>query len=92
MMGRKEELREFRALKHGGRVNFENHSLGEIKGYGIIINGEFSIRKVAYVEGLQHNLVSVSQFVVGTRLKVSFDDEGSKIIEMATKNVLLKSK
>ena len=51
-----------------------------------------SISKVVYVEGLQHNLISVSQLVVGTGLKVSFNDEGSEIIKKATKNVLLKSK
>ena len=58
----------------------------------MITNGELSIRKVAYVEGLQHNLISVSQLVVGTGLKVSFDDEGSEIIEKETKTVLVKSR
>ncbi|XP_052620814.1 uncharacterized protein LOC128126754 [Lactuca sativa] len=90
--GRKEELREYRELENGGLVKFGNNALGEIKGYDMITNGKFSIHKVAYVEGLQHNLISVSQLVVGTRLKVSFDDEGSKFFEMKTKSVLLKSK
>nr|KAJ0214349.1 hypothetical protein LSAT_V11C400174670 [Lactuca sativa] len=91
MTGRKEELREFRSLKDGGSVKFGNNSYGTIKGYGMITNGDFSIRKVAYVEGLQHNLINVSQLVVGTGLKVSFDDEGSEIFEKQTKKVLLKS-
>nr|KAJ0227036.1 hypothetical protein LSAT_V11C100049630 [Lactuca sativa] len=91
MTGRKEELREFRSLKDGGFVKFGNNSYGTIKGYGMITNGDFSIRKVAYVEGLQHNLISVSQLVMGTGLKVSFDDKGSKIFEKQTKKVLLKS-
>ena len=81
MTGRKEELREFRSLKDGGCVKYSNKSYGTIKGYGMITNGDFIIRKVAYVEGLQHNLISVSQLVVGTGLKISFDDEGSEIIE-----------
>ena len=81
MTRRKEEVREFRALKDGGYVKYGNNSFGTIKGYEMIINGDFSIRKVAYVEGLQHNLISVSQLVVRTGLKVSFDDEGSEIIE-----------
>ena len=81
MTGRKEELREFRSLKDGECVKYGNNSYGTIKGYGMITNGDFTIRKVTYVEGLQHNLISVSQLVVGTGLKVSFDDEGSKIIE-----------
>ena len=58
----------------------------------MITDGEFSIRKVAYVEVLQHNLISVSQLVVGTGLKVSFDDEGLEIIVTKSKAVLLKSK
>ena len=91
-MGRKEEIREYRELKNGGLVKFGNNALGEIKGYGMITNGEYSFCRVAYVEGHQHNLISVSQFVVGTGLKVLFDDEGSKIIKKKTKSVLLKSK
>ena len=66
MIGWKEELREYRELKNGGRVKFGNNSLGEIKGYRMITNGDFSIRKVAYVKFLQHNLISVSQLGVGT--------------------------
>ena len=91
MTGRKEELREYRSLSNGGNVKFGNNSFGTIKGYGMITNGDFTIRKVAYVEGLQHNLISVSQLVGGTGLKVSFDDEGSEIIEKKTKRVILKS-
>jgi len=78
MTGRREDLREFRTLRDGGRVRYGNNATGEIKGYGMITNGEFSIRKVAYVEGLQHNLISVLQLVVGTGLKVEFDEEGSE--------------
>ena len=59
MIGRKDELREYRALKDGGSIKYVNNSLGRIKGCRMITNGEFSIRKVAYVEGLQHNLISV---------------------------------
>ena len=58
----------------------------------MITNGEFSIRKVAYVEGLQHNLICVSRLIIGTCLKVSFDEEGLEIIEKKSKAMLLKSK
>ena len=84
-------MREYRELKNGGKVKLGNNSLGEIKGYGMITNGEFSICKVAYVEGLQHNLICVSYLVVGTGLKISLDEEGSEIIEKKTKAFLLKS-
>ncbi|XP_052620940.1 uncharacterized protein LOC128126844 [Lactuca sativa] len=90
--GRREELRGFRSLQDGGSVKYGNNSFGTIKVYGMITNGDFSIRKVAYVKGLQHNLISVPQLVVGTGLKVSFDDDGSEIIEKKTNNILLKSK
>nr|AGM34082.1 hypothetical protein [Lactuca sativa] len=69
MTGRKGELREFWSLKDGGIVKYGNNSYGTIKGYGMITNGDFSIIKVAYIEGLQHNLISVSQLVVGTGMK-----------------------
>ena len=91
MTGRKEQLRDFRKLKDGGRVKFGNNHTAEIKGYGQITNGEFTIKRVAYVEGLKHNLKSVSQLVVGTGLKITFDDEGSVIEDKKTKNVILKS-
>lgn len=31
------------------------------------------------MEGLQHNLINVTQLVVGIGLKVSFDEEGSEV-------------
>lgn len=84
-------MREYWALKEGGRVKFGNNSLEENKVYVRITNGEFSIRKVVFVECLQHNLIIVSQLVVGSGLKVLLDDKGSEIIENKTKNVLLNS-
>ncbi|KAI3740016.1 hypothetical protein L2E82_30432 [Cichorium intybus] len=92
MTGRREELQEYRSLRNGGIIHYGNNATGEIKGYGMITNGKLTIRKVAYVEGLQHNLISVSQLVVGTGLKVSFDEDGSELIEKKTKKLVLKSK
>ncbi|XP_052625919.1 uncharacterized protein LOC128132944 [Lactuca sativa] len=91
MTGRREELREFQARTDGGCVKYSNNSYDIIKGYGMITNRDFSIRKVAYMEGLKHSLISISQLVVGSGLKVSFDDEGSEIIEKKSKTVWLKS-
>ena len=85
-------MREYRSLSDAGRVMYGNNTTGEIKGYVLITNNKFSIRKVRYVEGLQHNLISVSQLVVGTGLKVSLDDEVYEIIKKKTKAVLLKFK
>ncbi|KAI3515995.1 hypothetical protein L1887_14902 [Cichorium endivia] len=92
MTGRREELREYRSLRNGGRIRYGNNATGEIKGYGMITNGELSIRKVAYVEGLRHNLINVSQLVVGTGLKVTFDEEGSELIEKNSEKIVLRSK
>lgn len=82
---------EFRSLKDGACVKYGKKILWHDKRIWDDYKWWFSIRRVAYVEGLHHNLISVSQLVVGTRLKVSFDDEGSDIIEKKSKKVLLKS-
>ena len=41
-------------------------------GYGVLTNGNFSIRRVAYVHGLKHNLISVGQ-LCNTGHRVEFD-------------------
>nr|KAJ0185473.1 hypothetical protein LSAT_V11C900478370 [Lactuca sativa] len=50
------------------------------------------LKRVAYIEGLKHNLISVSQLVVGTGHHVVFDEEGSVISNKETKEILLNSK
>lgn len=85
-------MREFWCLKDAGRVKYVNNATREIKDYEMIINRELTTRKVAYVEGLQQNLIHVSQLILGIGLKVSFNDEGSKILPKESKKVLLKSR
>ena len=92
MTGKKENLHDFRSLENGGVVKFGNNHKCKVKGYGKITNGNFTINRVAFVEGLQHNLISVSQLVVGTSNQVLFNEEGSVISNIKTKEVLLKSK
>lgn len=48
------------------------------------------LNRVAYVEGIQHNLISVSQLVVGTDNQVVFNEAESIISNVETKEVLLK--
>ncbi|KAI3771213.1 hypothetical protein L6452_02372 [Arctium lappa] len=60
MTGNKELLSSFKA-KSGGAVTFGDNKQGQIKGYGEISRGNVSISKVAYVDGLKHNLISISQ-------------------------------
>lgn len=74
MTGGKSELKEFQSLKHVGHVKYVNNANIEIKWYVMITIGEFTIRKVLYIEGLQHNLISDLQLVIGILLWVSFDE------------------
>lgn len=91
MTGKREQLRDFCAIDGAGEVKFGNNERASIKGYGVITNGQFTVKRVMYVEGLNHNLISVSQLVVGTDLKISFDENGFVIEKKITKEVLLKS-
>lgn len=92
MTGKKENLRDFRSLENRGVVKFGNNHKCKVKGYGKITNDTFTVNQVAFVEGLQHNLISVSQLVVGTGNQFIFNEEGSVISNVETKEVLLKSK
>ncbi|KAI3493174.1 hypothetical protein L1887_42164 [Cichorium endivia] len=91
MTGRREYLRDFRTLDDAGNVRFGNNDTCPIRGYGKITNGQFTINRVAFVEGLKHNLVNISQLVVGTGNAVTFNNQGSTITKEATQEVLLKS-
>ncbi|KAI3700454.1 hypothetical protein L2E82_45084 [Cichorium intybus] len=91
MTGKKEYLRDYRTLDDAGNVRFGNNETCPIRGYGKITNGQFTISRVAFVEGLKHNLVSISQLVVGTGNAVTFNNQGSIITKEATNEVLLKS-
>src|SRR3954452_9875543 len=94
MTGMKKYLKDFRVL-NGGRVFFGNNNYAYIRGYGTLATGYLTIRKVAFVEGLKHNLISASQLVKGTYLKIVFSEERSKIsrrkTQSSSKVVLLKS-
>ncbi|GJS60234.1 retrovirus-related pol polyprotein from transposon TNT 1-94 [Tanacetum coccineum] len=45
-----------------GMVNFGNDQIAPILGYGDLVQGTITIKRVYYVEGLNHNLFSVGQF------------------------------
>nr|GEV10873.1 integrase, catalytic region, zinc finger, CCHC-type, peptidase aspartic, catalytic [Tanacetum cinerariifolium] len=48
--------------KFFGTVRFGNNDFAVIAGYGDVVNGSMTIKKVYYVEGLGHNLFSVVHF------------------------------
>nr|GEV32298.1 hypothetical protein [Tanacetum cinerariifolium] len=45
-----------------GTVKFGNDQIAPILGYGDLVQGAFTIKRVYYVEGMNHNLFSVGQF------------------------------
>nr|GEW22751.1 integrase, catalytic region, zinc finger, CCHC-type, peptidase aspartic, catalytic [Tanacetum cinerariifolium] len=45
-----------------GSMKFGNDQIAPILGYGDLVQGTVTIKRVYYVEGLNHNLFSVSQF------------------------------
>nr|GEU52809.1 retrovirus-related Pol polyprotein from transposon TNT 1-94 [Tanacetum cinerariifolium] len=48
--------------KHLGSVKFRNDQIAPILGYGDLVQGTVTIKRIFYVEGLNHNLFSVGQF------------------------------
>ncbi|GKB87568.1 putative ribonuclease H-like domain-containing protein [Tanacetum coccineum] len=62
-----------------GTVRFGNDQFAPILGYGDLIQGNVTIKRVYYVEGLNHNLFSVGQFCdadleVAFRKSTCFDE------------------
>ncbi|GJW61452.1 hypothetical protein Tco_0110787 [Tanacetum coccineum] len=57
--------------KYLGTVRFGNDQFAPILGYGDLVQGNITINRVYYVEGLNHNLFSVGQFC-DADLKVAF--------------------
>jgi len=49
-------------MKEGGNVKFGGNQSGKIIGIGTIGNSFISINNVWLVDGLEHNLLSISQF------------------------------
>nr|GEV64266.1 hypothetical protein [Tanacetum cinerariifolium] len=70
MMGNSSLLTNF-VEKFLGTVRFGNNDFAVIAGYGDVVIGSMTIKKVYYVEGLGHNLFSVGQFC-DKGLKVAF--------------------
>nr|GEW97881.1 hypothetical protein [Tanacetum cinerariifolium] len=61
MMGNLKLLINF-VEKFLGTVKFRNDKIAPILGYGDLVQGAVTIKRVYYVEGLNHNLFSVDQF------------------------------
>ena len=60
MTGCKPLLEEF-TVQDGPAVTFGNDQNGKTEGYGVLNNGQVEFKRVAFVNGLKYNLISVSQ-------------------------------
>ncbi|KAJ9555968.1 hypothetical protein OSB04_010582 [Centaurea solstitialis] len=60
MTGNKHVLLDYKE-EVGPSVKFGGKGRGITRGYGTLTNGKTTFRRVSYVEGLTHNLLSISQ-------------------------------
>ncbi|KAI3770893.1 hypothetical protein L6452_02041 [Arctium lappa] len=60
MTGQKDLVTEYKEEK-GPSVTFGGDGKGYTRGFGVLNNGTTTFRRVAYVDGLKHNLLSISQ-------------------------------
>ena len=72
--------------KDGGNVNFGDNSKGKVVGIGSIGNSSICINDVLYVEGLKHNLLSISQ-LCDKGFKVCFHALCCEIIYISTNSI-----
>ncbi|KAJ9565966.1 hypothetical protein OSB04_001932 [Centaurea solstitialis] len=77
MAGSKSVLSNYRD-ERGPLVTFGGNGKGQTRGYGTLTNGVTTFKRVAYVEGLMHNLLSISQ-LCDKNHKVSFSKKKCKV-------------
>ena len=85
MTGNKALLSEF-VEKAGPSVSYGDGNIGRTLGYGNINLGNVIISNVALVQGLKHNLLSVSQ-ICDRGYNVDFYEEHSEIVSKSTGKV-----
>ncbi|GJS76998.1 retrovirus-related pol polyprotein from transposon TNT 1-94 [Tanacetum coccineum] len=67
-----------------GTVKFRNDQIAPILGYGDLVQGNITIKRVYYVEWLNHNSFSVGQFC-DADLEVAFRKDGENLDKMKEK-------
>nr|GEV16363.1 integrase, catalytic region, zinc finger, CCHC-type, peptidase aspartic, catalytic [Tanacetum cinerariifolium] len=70
-----------------GTVKFGNDQIAPILRYGDLVQGAVTIKRVYYVEGMNHNLFSVGQFC-DTDLEVAFSKSTCYIRDLKGNNLL----
>nr|GEV91310.1 hypothetical protein [Tanacetum cinerariifolium] len=74
-----------------GTMKFGNDQIASILGYGDLVQETFTIKRVYYVEGLNHNLFSVSQFC-DADLEVAFRKSTCYIRDLKGNDLLTGSR
>nr|GEX17612.1 retrovirus-related Pol polyprotein from transposon TNT 1-94 [Tanacetum cinerariifolium] len=74
-----------------GTVKFGNYQIVPILGYGDLVQGTITIKRVYYVEGLKHNLLSVGQFC-DADLEVAFRKSTCYIRDLKGNDLLTGSR
>ncbi|KAL8147047.1 hypothetical protein AgCh_004678 [Apium graveolens] len=86
--GTKSMLSEYEE-KVGPMVSYGNRNVGKILGYGNIIIGNIIISNIALVDGLKHNLLSISQ-ITNIGLYVVFNDTHCEVVHKITNEIIFK--
>nr|GEW93159.1 retrovirus-related Pol polyprotein from transposon TNT 1-94 [Tanacetum cinerariifolium] len=73
-----------------GTVKFGNDQIAPILGYGDLVQGVVTIKRVYYVEGLNHNLFSIGQFCYAN-LEVAFQKSTCYIRDLKGNDLLTGS-
>nr|GFA33238.1 Gag-Pol polyprotein [Tanacetum cinerariifolium] len=74
-----------------GTVKFRNDQIAPILGYGDLLQGAVTIKRVYYIEGLNHNLFSVGQFC-DADLEVAFRKSTCYIRDLKRNDLLTGSR
>nr|GEZ52321.1 retrovirus-related Pol polyprotein from transposon TNT 1-94 [Tanacetum cinerariifolium] len=74
-----------------GTVKFRNDQFAPILGYGDLVQGTVTIKRVYYVEGLNHNLFFVGQFC-DADLEVAFRKSTCYICDLKGNDLLIGSR
>eukprot|EP00253_Pinus_taeda_P027919 PITA_27919 len=92
MTGDKEKLESYTTLEKGKKVSFGNDTPAAIKGKCIAqLKEKFKAGNVLYVDGLKHNLLSVSQ-MCDNGTEVIFRSDGCSVRDIDTGKAVIKGK
>ncbi|GJW60283.1 retrovirus-related pol polyprotein from transposon TNT 1-94 [Tanacetum coccineum] len=87
MIGVKQYLHKY-SKEPGPKVVFGDDSLGDREGYGLVNCNGITFTKVAYVNGLKHNLISISQ-LCDANFKILFTKTQGTIFNQNDEVVLI---